>query len=311
MNKLYWVFMTGVIAFVITYLFMTLMPVAMRIYKKRCKVPLVWGMHADPGPAFGKVLGLLPIILGVLMYFHYSNVRHVENPSDKLLPSITQMYNEVKTYVSVPDKRSGNILFFEDTKASLRRLTIGVSASAVIGYVMGILMGLYPGIRALFSTTITMLSNINPLAILVIVLVAMGIGEGSKIFLIVFGIGVTLSRSIQQAVQNIPPEMIVKQETLGATQLAIIFRVVAPQMFPRLVDLVRVSLGAAWIFVIAAEAIASTEGLGYRIYLQQRYMNMALIIPIVGFITTIAFTSDYVLRKVLCLRKFKWYTSGG
>ncbi|MFA5934451.1 MAG: ABC transporter permease subunit [Candidatus Paceibacterota bacterium] len=226
------------------------------------------------------------------------------------MPSISQMYHEVVNYVTVPDKRSGKVLFIEDTKASLTRLGLGVSISAVFGYVLGILMGLYPGFRSLFNTIITTLSNINPLMMLVIILVALGIGELSKIFLIVFGIGIPLTRSIEEAVEKIPQELIVKQETLGASQLGIIYRLIMPQMLPRLIDLVRMSLGAAWIFVIAAEAIASTSGLGYRVFLQQRYMNMSLIIPIVIFITIVAFSSDWILKAVLKLRRFKWYSPG-
>jgi NitT/TauT family transport system permease protein len=278
--------------------------------KINCRIPIFWGVHARPGGFWGRLLGILPIVIVVAVYAYFSCERHKTNPNDKLMPSVVQMYQEVKTYVFVPDKRSGQIFFLADAKASLTRLGLGVSISAVFGFVMGILMGLYPGFRSLFNPIITTLSNVNPLAMLVIILVALGIGEPSKIFLIVFGIGIPLARSIEQAVEKIPPEMIVKQETLGASQLGIIFRVVVPQMFPRLIDLVRMSLGAAWIFVIAAEAIASTEGLGYRIYLQQRYMNMALIIPIVFFITTVAFLSDWILIQVLKLRRFKWYSSG-
>ena len=85
-------------------------------------------------------------------------------------------------------------------------------------------------------------------------------------------------------------------------------RVVSPQVLPQLIELVRVSLGAAWIFVIAAEAIASTEGLGYRIYLQQRYMNVALIIPYAIYITLVAYGTDFGLQLVL--RKcFRWYSA--
>lgn len=276
--------------------------------KVKGSLPIFWGIHASPGKFWGRVLGFIPIVLLLLVYFNFSHKRHQDNPDDKLMPSISQMYRETVNYVTVPDKRSGKILFVEDTKASLTRLGWGVSISAIFGYVFGIIMGLYPGFRSLLNQLFTALSNVNPLAMLVIILVALGIGEESKIFLIVFGIGIPLARSIEQAVEKIPQEMIVKQETLGASQLGIIYRVIIPQMLPRLIDLVRMSLGSAWIFVIAAEAIASTEGLGYRVYLQQRYMNMSLIIPIVIFITTIAFVNDWILQQVLKMRRFKWYS---
>jgi NitT/TauT family transport system permease protein len=82
-------------------------------------------------------------------------------------------------------------------------------------------------------------------------------------------------------------------------------RVILPQMWPRLIDAVRLSLCSAWLFLIAAEAIASTEGLGYRIFLVRRYLAMDVIIPYVLWITTLAFAMDWGL-KLLRSRVFPW-----
>ena len=83
----------------------------------------------------------------------------------------------MKTIITVPDKRSGKILFWEDTKASLQRLGLGIGIASAASYFMGILMGMFPGFRALLAPLVTGLSNINPLAVLVIVLVASGAGR--------------------------------------------------------------------------------------------------------------------------------------
>ena len=58
----------------------------------------------------------------------------------------------------------------------------------------------------------------------------------------------------------------------------------------------RLQLGCAWLFLIAAEAIASTEGLGYRIFLVRRYLAMDVILPYVVWITLLAFAMDWLLR---------------
>jgi NitT/TauT family transport system permease protein len=70
----------------------------------------------------------------------------------------------------------------------------------------------------------------------------------------------------------------------------------------------RFSLGAAWLFLIAAEAIAAQEGLGYRIFLVRRYMSMDVIFPYVIWITTLAFLMDFSLKRLsqVC---FPWYHS--
>jgi NitT/TauT family transport system permease protein len=86
-------------------------------------------------------------------------------------------------------------------------------------------------------------------------------------------------------------------------------RVVLPQMWPRLIDALRLVLGSAWLFLIAAEAIASTEGLGYRIFLVRRYLAMDVILPYVAWITLLAFTMDWLLR-LLRAKAFAWASVG-
>jgi NitT/TauT family transport system permease protein len=68
---------------------------------------------------------------------------------------------------------------------------------------------------------------------------------------------------------------------------------------------VRLSLGPAWLFLIAAEAIASENGLGYRIFLVRRYLAMDVILPYVAWITLIAFVSDLALAA-LSRKAFPW-----
>ena len=77
---------------------------------------------------------------------------------------------------------------------------------------------------------------------------------------------------------------------------------------PRLIDAVRLSLGSAWLFLIAAEAIASTDGLGYRVFLVRRYLSMDVILPYVAWIALLAFVIDLVLRK-LSLWAYPWQES--
>ncbi|NPE61398.1 ABC transporter permease subunit, partial [Dickeya dadantii] len=88
----------------------------------------------------------------------------------------------------------------------------------------------------------------------------------------------------------------------------ILWRVILPQLMPRLLDAVRLSLSSAWLFLIAAEAIAATEGLGYRIFLMRRYLAMDVILPYVAWITALAFLLDVLLR-VISRRGWPWYYS--
>jgi len=110
--------------------------------------------------------------------------------------------------------------------------------------------------------------------------------------------------------QELPAEQLIKAQTLGASTWQIVLRVVLPQLWPRLIDALRLSLGSAWLFLIAAEAIASTEGLGYRIFLVRRYLAMDVILPYVAWITGLAFVTDALLR-LLRAKAFGWAGTGG
>jgi ABC-type proline/glycine betaine transport system permease subunit len=140
-------------------------------------------------------------------------------------------------------------------------------------------------------TFVAVLSMIPPLAILPILFIVFGLGELSKVVLIVIGITPFLIRDMSQRTVDIPRELIVKAETLGASSLVIALRVALPQIMPRLIQAVRLSLGPAWLFLIAAEAIASDLGLGYRIFLVRRYLAMDVILTYVIWITLLAFSS--------------------
>jgi NitT/TauT family transport system permease protein len=107
------------------------------------------------------------------------------------------------------------------------------------------------------------------------------------------------------SVASLPREQLVKAQTLGASTWQIVTRVVLPQTLPRLVSALRLSLGPAWLFLISSEAIAATEGLGYRIFLVRRYLAMDVILPYVAWITILAFLLDWLLR-VLSRRAFHW-----
>jgi len=255
-------------------------------------------------------LGLLPFVILVVIYIWASDARLEINPNDKLMPSFGSFANAIERMAFEPSKRSGEYLFWTDTSASLQRLFIGVSLSAFIGLVFGVLNGSLPLARAKLSPITTVISLIPPMAILPILFIIFGLGEVSKVMLIVIGITPFLIRDLQSRVLELPSEQLIKAQTLGANSWQVIVRVILPQVMPRLLEAVRLSLGAAWLFLIAAEAIAAQEGLGYRIFLVRRYLSMDIILPYVAWITLLAFCTDWLIRRV-SMFLYPWYQSNG
>lgn len=254
------------------------------------------------------LLALLPFIVVFFVYVSASNERLAANPDDKILPAMTSFARAVQK-MTTPDQRSGQVLLWLDTTSSLTRLGTAIGIAALLGLIFGVALGALPLFAAGFSSFIASISLIPPMAVLPILFICFGLGEVSKIILIVFGVAPVIARDLQGRVLEIPRELLTKAQTLGASTWLIVLRVILPLVLPRLIEAVRLSLGAAWLFLIAAEAIASTDGLGYRIFLVRRYLAMDVILPYVLSITILAYVSDRLLATLGRLA-FPWHYRG-
>lgn len=255
------------------------------------------------------LLAAVPFILVLIAYAIGSEIRLSANPQDKLLPAPSTIWDTAVRLFTEPDKRSKEILLWKDTSASLMRLLLGVGISAFLSLSIGMAIGLLPVARATFSGFVAVLSMVPPLALLPILFIVFGLGELSKIVLIIIGITPFMTRDLSQRVLDIPTEQLIKAQTIGASSLVIALRVALPQVLPRLISNVRLSLGSAWLFLIAAEAVASDVGLGYRIFLVRRYLAMDVILTYVIWITLLAFLIDWAL-KTLSRKAFPWMEAG-
>ncbi len=252
------------------------------------------------------LLALLPFVIVLVLYLLNSEARLAVNPNDKLLPSFPAIFDSIAKMAFEPSRRTGEYLLWADTLSSLRLLLMGVGISALLGLSVGLLNGGIPLIRIPFSPLVTTVSLIPPMAILPILFIVFGLGDLAKVMLIVIGICPILIRDLQLKTLSLPEEQLIKAQTLGATSWQILLRMMLPQVLPRLFEAVRLTLGSAWLFLIAAEAIAATQGLGYRIFLVRRYLDMSVILPYVFWITLLAFAMDWIL-KVTARKAFPWY----
>lgn len=255
-------------------------------------------INFHPGHRARFVWGAVPFILVLILYAVISALRLADNPNDKLLPGIAAFADALRRVAFEQDPRTGQVLLWADTLSSLTRLGLGLSAATLIGLVFGTAIGIVPYLRASLSPLVTILSMIPPMAVLPILFIVFGLDELSKVVLIVIGIAPFLIRDLALRIGALPGEMLIKAQSLGASSWQIIVRIIVPQMQPRLIEAVRLSLGPAWLFLISAEAIAATDGLGYRIFLMRRYLAMDVILPYVAWITILALAMDRGLAAI-------------
>jgi NitT/TauT family transport system permease protein len=263
-------------------------------------------INRKPSRGAAIALAALPFAAAIAIYAFASYRRRLENPADKLLPALRDMGESFWRMAFAADPRSGDYLLWTDTYDSLWRLGCGMAVATSMSIVIGIAIGFLPHARSALAPFIASFSLVPPITVLPILFIAFGLGETSKIALIVVGTAPVMTRSLAQAVIEIPRELVIKAETLGASTWQIMTRLVLPMALPRLITAVRLGLVPAWIFLISAEAIASASGLGYRIFLVRRYLAMDVILPYVAWITLLAYLIDRALH-LLSRSAFAWH----
>ena len=262
-------------------------------------------INLRPSRTTQLLLALLPFGLLLVAYGMGSAARLAANPSDKLLPALQAITDAVNRLAFVADPRTGEYILWSDTIASLGRLFAALGISTAIALVFGMLVGMLPYARATLAGFIDVVSMVPPLALLPILFITMGLGEASKIALIVIGIAPVMIRDLSLRILELPREQMTKAQTLGGSSWQIALRVVLPQALPRLITSLKLQLGPAWLFLIAAEAISSEAGLGYRIFLVRRFLAMDVIFPYVAWITLLAVAMTLALSW-LHRRAFPW-----
>ena len=200
--------------------------------------------------------------------------------------------------------RQGESLLWQDTKASGKRILIAM-LFIFAGIYVGLFMGAFPYADKVLYRFVLFFDKIPALAVLPILFIVFGLGETAKIALIVIGVAPTIILDTYLKVKEVHDEQLVKGMTLGASQPEIVFRIIFPQIIPKVLDTIRLNFKAVILFLIAGEALAAEAGIGYRIFVVRRYMDMATIFPYVVWISLLAFIVDMAFRTWIS-RRYQW-----
>ncbi|MFI7544323.1 ABC transporter permease [Actinoplanes sp. NPDC049599] len=192
--------------------------------------------------------------------------------------------------------RSGQLA--ADTWASGQRILIGFGLAVVVSVPVGLVMGGFPAGQALFEPIVGLLRYLPASAFIPLLTIWLGIGEPSKWMLLFIGTVFFNTLMTADAVRQVPRALIDVSYTLGARRGEVLRKVVVPHALPGMIDAVRVNAAAAWNFVVVAELINSTEGLGYRIARSQRFLASDRIFAVLIVIAVLGLTIDILLRML-------------
>lgn len=183
-----------------------------------------------------------------------------------------------------------------DLGASLTRVGIGFAIVVAISVPLGVCIGTFPSCRALFEPVIGLLRYMPAPAFIPLLIIWLGLGESSKIALLVIGTVFFNTLMSADAAAGVSKELIHSSYTLGASRPVVLRKVVLPYALPGLIDAMRVNIAATWNLVVVAELIAAQQGLGYRIVRAQRFRQTDQIFAVLIVIGVVGLSIDLGFR---------------
>lgn len=167
-------------------------------------------------------------------------------------------------FALVHDGYTGTPLW-EHFLASILRTLVGVAAAVVIGVPVGLAIGLNPLLDRLLSPIVGFLRPIPALAWIPIVVIWLGIGEQSKVFVIFMSSLLFVITGAALGVRSVPRDYYLLAQNYKLTKASFVIRVVLPPALPQILAGMRTALTIGWAVVVAAELIGASKGLGYMI----------------------------------------------
>jgi NitT/TauT family transport system permease protein len=201
----------------------------------------------------------------------------------------------------------GHGLLLKYVVASLFRVTWGFGLAVVLAIPLGLAIGWYGRAEMAVNPLVQILRPISPLAWIPIAILWFGVGDLAAIFLIFMGCFLPLLVTAMQAVQNIPGMYIQAGRNFGLAPAQLMYRVLFPAALPQLVIGLRITLGVAWLVVVAAEMIAVNSGLGFLIVDARNAGNRYdLVVAGMLLIGVIGLLLDRAMQSLERVKSIRW-----
>ncbi len=182
--------------------------------------------------------------------------------------------------------------FLADVGWSTFRIVGGFFLAAVLAVPLGLLMGSFEVVRALFQPPINAIRYMPASAFIPLLILFQGLGETEKLTVIWIGVFFQLVLMVMDVAQRVPMEMLNVAYTLGASRWNVFRRVFLPATLPEVVDALRITMGWAWTYLIVAELVAATAGIGYVILVSERFLRADRIIAAILTIGVLGLVTD-------------------
>jgi len=195
--------------------------------------------------------------------------------------------------------------FIKDVGITVFRVAGGFVLAAIVAVPLGILMGAFKPIEAFFEPFVSFARYLPASAFIPLLILWAGTGEAQKLLVIFVGSFFQIVLMVAVVIGNTRRDLVEAAYTLGSSDREIVGRVLLPNGAPEIAEILRLVLGWAWTYVIVAELIGASAGIGHMIMDSQALLNTGQIIFGILVIGIIGLASDF-LFKALNRRLFPW-----
>ncbi len=229
------------------------------------------------------------LLVAFLFLWQYAAQHRWVNPTIVSMP--TKIWDRFVTMVS-------NGSLFNHIGASLGRVLQGFLYGGAAGLLLGLLMGLSPRFEAVSNLFVSLLRPIPPIAWIPILILAMGIGEGSKVAVISIGSFWPMLLDTINGVRSVDRQLLELGDVLEKDRKTKIFRLVLPSAIPSIFTGARQAISRAWSCVVTAEMIAASSGVGFLIQYGRELSQPPLMFVGVTVIGLIGLAIDWLTSRL-------------
>ena len=241
---------------------------------------------------------VLPVLTGVVLLvgWHYA----VRLAHTSIFPAPMAVWHGMRELA-----QKGLLVTY--TGDSLMRVGTGYLLAVLLGVPAGILLGWYKAPAEAFNPLIQMLRPISPLAWMPLAIIWFGISNVAPIFLIFLAAFFPVVVATMNSVRNVPAMYLQAGRNFGLSAMALFRRVIFPAIMPQVLVGLRISLGIAWLVVVAAEMIAVNSGLGYLV-IDSRNAGKRYDLVVAGMVMIglIGLALDLIVRRTERLKAVRW-----
>lgn len=165
-----------------------------------------------------------------------------------------------------------------NTAISTQRALLGLVIGGGIGFVLGVLNGIWRPAATLLDSTLQMLRTVPHLAIIPLVILWFGIDEEAKIFLVAIGVAFPIYLNTFHGIRTVDRGLVEMARVYGLSPVALFTRIILPGALPSILVGLRYGLGIMWLTLIVAETISSTSGIGYMTMNAREFLQTDVVV---------------------------------